>query len=213
MLPLYVYGAGGLGREILYYVLEIVQQSGEFCVEGFVDDGVEVGKIMQGYPVLGGFDFLVQRREKTAVVMGIAETKIKRRLMERLSENSLLSFPTMIHPTAYLAKNVHIAEGVVVTPFVFISLEAVLERGVFLNVGTQVGHDCWVKAYSSVMPSVNLSGGVIVEEECFIGVGAKVLQGIHIGTGSVVGANSLVLRNVPPGVTAFGNPAIPRKFT
>jgi acetyltransferase-like isoleucine patch superfamily enzyme len=62
------------------------------------------------------------------------------------------------------------------------------------------------------MPSVNLSGGVVLEEGCYVGVGAKILQNITIGAWSVVGANSLVLRNVPSGVTAFGTPAIPRKM-
>jgi maltose O-acetyltransferase len=40
----------------------------------------------------------------------------------------------------------------------------------------------------------------------WIGGGALVLPGVSIGEGSVIGAGSVVTRDVPAGVLAFGNP-------
>ena len=40
-----------------------------------------------------------------------------------------------------------------------------------------------------------------------IGAGAKVLGPIYIGSNSKIGANSVVLNNVPEGATAVGIPA------
>lgn len=42
---------------------------------------------------------------------------------------------------------------------------------------------------------------------CFFGAGATVLGSVSIGHGSVIGAQSLVLRDVPPFSIAVGNPA------
>jgi len=42
----------------------------------------------------------------------------------------------------------------------------------------------------------------------FLGCGVTVLGNIHIGDGSTVGAGSLVLKPLPPGVTAVGSPAV-----
>lgn len=42
-----------------------------------------------------------------------------------------------------------------------------------------------------------------------IGVGACVLGAIHVGDDCVIGANSVVLRDLPPASTVFGNPARP----
>lgn len=48
---------------------------------------------------------------------------------------------------------------------------------------------------------------VIIEDDVFIGMQSLVLKGVTIGRGSVVGAGSVVVRNVPPGVIVAGNPA------
>ncbi len=41
----------------------------------------------------------------------------------------------------------------------------------------------------------------------FIGAGARVLGGIQVGDGAVIGANAVVIHDVPPGATAVGVPA------
>jgi serine O-acetyltransferase len=47
----------------------------------------------------------------------------------------------------------------------------------------------------------------VVEDNVDIGSGACVLGGVHVGKGSFVGANSVVIQEVPPGTTVFGVPA------
>lgn len=47
---------------------------------------------------------------------------------------------------------------------------------------------------------------VTICDNVWIGGNTVVMQGVTIGSGSVIGAGSVVTRNVPPGVIAFGNP-------
>jgi serine O-acetyltransferase len=42
-----------------------------------------------------------------------------------------------------------------------------------------------------------------------IGTGAKVIGGLRIGAGATVGANAVVVADVPPGATVVGAPARP----
>lgn len=48
---------------------------------------------------------------------------------------------------------------------------------------------------------------IMIEDDVFIGMNSLILKGVTIGRGSVVGAGSVVTRNVPPGVVVAGNPA------
>ncbi len=55
----------------------------------------------------------------------------------------------------------------------------------------------------------NLS--VILEDDVWIGARTIILKGVKIGEGAVVGAGSLVTRNLPPYSVCFGNPCKPVK--
>lgn len=50
-------------------------------------------------------------------------------------------------------------------------------------------------------------GAIIVEDDVWIGNGATILSGVTIGKGSIVGAASVVTKNVPPYAIVAGNPA------
>ena len=48
---------------------------------------------------------------------------------------------------------------------------------------------------------------VIIHDNCFIGFGSIVLPGVTIGPDSIVGAGSVVTKDVPPRTVAGGVPA------
>jgi maltose O-acetyltransferase len=48
---------------------------------------------------------------------------------------------------------------------------------------------------------------VVLEDNVFVGSRAIILKGVTIGKDSVIGAGSVVVRSIPPGVIAAGNPA------
>jgi len=50
-------------------------------------------------------------------------------------------------------------------------------------------------------------GPIIIEDDVWIGARSIVLTGVTIGKGSIVGAGSVVTRNIPPYSIAAGNPA------
>lgn len=47
----------------------------------------------------------------------------------------------------------------------------------------------------------------LLGDDVFVGAGARILGGIVIGDGANIGANAVVLKDVPPGATAVGVPA------
>ena len=47
----------------------------------------------------------------------------------------------------------------------------------------------------------------VVENDVWIGQNVTILPGVHIGSGAIIGANSVVSKDVPPYCIAAGNPA------
>jgi maltose O-acetyltransferase len=72
------------------------------------------------------------------------------------------------------------------------------------------GEHCIILAHDA-MPNEFLDasrlGRVVIHESCHFGAGTVILPGVEIGPRSIVGANSVVSRNIPPGTVAAGNPA------
>ena len=55
--------------------------------------------------------------------------------------------------------------------------------------------------------SATIAKPIIIEDGVWIGINATILQGVRIGKNSVIGANSVVTRDVPPNTVVAGNPA------
>lgn len=51
-----------------------------------------------------------------------------------------------------------------------------------------------------------------IGSDCWIGDNSVLLAGIHIGNGAVIGAGSVVTKDIPPFAIAVGNPAVVIRF-
>lgn len=57
-----------------------------------------------------------------------------------------------------------------------------------------------------------ICNGIVIEDGCWVGARTTLLGGVKVGKGSIVGAGSLVNKNIPPGCVAVGVPAKPVKW-
>lgn len=55
--------------------------------------------------------------------------------------------------------------------------------------------------------ALSLWGGVKIGNDCWIGEGVIILPGVSIGNGVILGARSVVRRDVPDWAVVIGNPA------
>ncbi|MGJ0490496.1 acyltransferase [Methylobacter sp.] len=85
-----------------------------------------------------------------------------------------------------------------------------LGNNVMLTACTILGHDGSIdvlnRAYGKKLDRV---GKVDIKDNVFIGHGAIILPGVTIGPNAIVGAGSIVTKDIPEGVIAVGNPAKP----
>ena len=98
-----------------------------------------------------------------------------------------------IHPGATIGRRFFIDHGMGVV----IGETAVVGDDVTLYHGVTLGGTSWNKGRRH--PTI--------EDGVVIGAGAKVLGPLTIGARAKIGSNAVVVKNVPPGTTAVGNPA------
>ena len=75
----------------------------------------------------------------------------------------------------------------------------------------QIGSHCSIYSISTID---NSYGKVVLKNNCRIGSHSTILPGVSIGKNSIIGAHSLVNKDIPNNVVAFGVPAkVVRKLT
>lgn len=105
--------------------------------------------------------------------------------------------------------SIHIGDGG------FINFNCVMLDGAPIRIGSHVLIGPAVQIYTFTHPldfrerrqPVEQSLPVTVGDDCWIGGGAVICPGVTIGARSVVGAGSVVTKDVPEGVVVAGNPA------
>lgn len=98
---------------------------------------------------------------------------------------------------------------------VIIGDRVTIKSGVQLWNGLRVGNDVFIGPNVTFTNDKYPQSGnktfkllsTIIENNVSIGGGAIILPGIHIGEGAVIGAGSVVTKNVPPKSLVMGNPA------
>ena len=77
------------------------------------------------------------------------------------------------------------------------------KEGVEIEDFVQVGSHCAIYSVSTIDGK---KGRVVLKENCRIGSHTTILPGVTIGKNAIIGAHSLVNRDVPDNVLAFGVP-------
>ena len=78
------------------------------------------------------------------------------------------------------------------------------QYGVIIEDDVQIGSHCSIYSISTIDDTF---GKVVLKRNCKIGSHSTVLPGISIGKNSIIGAHSLVNKDIPDNVVAFGVPA------
>ena len=78
--------------------------------------------------------------------------------------------------------------------------------GVVIHRDVVIGDDCMVMQQVT-LGQLAADGVPVIGSRVYIGSGAKVLGPVQIGDGARIGANAVVLHDVPAGATAVGVPA------
>lgn len=210
---LLIIGAGGLGREIKWLIERINTENrklgleNKWQLEGFIDDGIEAGTLIDGLQVLGDVDWLEKLNQEISVVCAIGNALNRTLVVEKIKDKSWIHFPNLIDPSVILSNDLKIGKGNVICAGCSLTVNITIHDFSIINPGCTVGHDTVLGNAVTIYPGANVAGNVTIGDRCELGTGCHVIQGITISTETIVGAGAVVIRNLPGKCTAVGNPA------
>lgn len=206
MKNIFIFGASGHGRS----TLNIIQSEQKYSLIGFIDSIKTVGSDYCGYPILGresDIGELIQSHEVKYFIIAIGDNYQRFAAAERIQKSHpSLDLVTSIHPSAVISSDVTIGAGSVIMPHVTVVSGCRIGKGCILNTKSSLDHDSVMGDWSSLAPGVTTGGNVKIGIRSSIGLGTNIIEKIEIGQDTVIGAGSLVLKNISDRLLAYGSP-------
>jgi serine O-acetyltransferase len=126
------------------------------------------------------------------------------RLKARLQAAGVPVLPRVAHRLAMALAQVSIGDPVVVHPGVYVLHGQVVVDGL-----VEIHPGVTIAPFVTIGLRAGDPRGAVIERDVSIGTGAKVIGPVRVGTGATIGANAVVVDDVPPGMTVAGAPARP----
>ena len=138
-------------------------------------------------------------------VGSVGNTALRERLFHLLQEYGY-HIPVVIDRTAVIASQVCLEQGIYVGKKAVVNAGSRIRKCAIINTGAIIEHDCDIGEFVHVSSGSVLCGGVEIGSRTHIGAGSVVRQQIRIGKDVLIGAGSVVVKDIPAGITAYGNP-------
>jgi len=210
----YILGTKGFSIEVTEYIHDNNKFYKEHInIEGYFDID-NSGYLLNNFtaPYLGNekeFYF----PSDSSVVIAIADPKAKSKTFD-FCKNNNINLSRIIHHSCFVSEKSIIKDGCILCPFVTITSNATIGFNFHANIYSYIAHDCIIGNNVTFAPSVKCNGNVHIGDNVYIGTGSIIKQGkssskpLKIGKNSTISAGAYVTKDVPEGMTVFGNPAI-----
>jgi len=206
MKNIIIYGASGHAKMIV----DIIHKNNKYTIKGFLDSYKSLNKTIYDYKIIGNLDMLpslIKEQDIYGIIIAIGDNYTRERAYNKIKNIAPnLKFVSSVHPSAILADDIILPQGVVIMPGAVANANAQIGEFCILNTKSSLGHDSTMADFSSLASGVIVGGNVKIGRCSAICLSASIVHNVTIGNHTVVGAASLVLKAVGDYKLVFGSP-------
>lgn len=204
-MKLGIYGAGGMGREVMLSARE----SGMWEDIFFVIDP-EFVPVSRNIKECQVFSLEETARnfshDDVELLICVGEPSHRQKLFNRVL-NFGLRMGRFVDPSVKLHEDTILGEGVIILRGCILASDVSIGDNSALSFGVILGHDNQIGRHCYLAPAVSTGGFVTFGDCSFGGLGCTVRENRTVGAGGIVGQGAVVIHNVPAQTTVVGNPA------
>ena len=198
---LIIIGASGHGKVVADIAVKMNQWKNIY----FLDDDETVKQCL-GFNVIGKVNDAVNYKDESDFFVAVGNNKVRKKIMEKIKAQDL-NITTLIHPSAAIGLDVKIDIGSVVMAGSIVNSSSIIGIGCIVNTRSSIDHDCVIEEYIHISPGATIAGSVCIKKNSWLGVGCIVTNNINITDDSVIGAGTVVIRDIITSGTYIGIPA------
>lgn len=206
MKQLVIIGARGFGREVYNIAINSIGYNSEFILKGFVDDKNDALDGYYGYPPILDSVENYSPAENDVFICALGDVVCKEKYVGIILGKGG-NFINLIHKTALISTNTIIGIGCIIGYYSNVSCDIKIGNFVTLQPFTEIGHDAVIGDFCHLNTYSFIGGYAKLDNMVTIHTGAKILPHMEVGAHTIIGAGSVVTRNIPPNVTTFVQPA------
>ena len=204
MTEMIVIGAGLYAAPMI----ELARASGYSPVAIYDRDSKMIGNTILNVPVMGTDDdlFGLDLAGKNLAI-AIGNNSVRLKLFDAiLLRKGIL--PALIHPTAFVSRSASVGRGCYIQPHAIIWPQVRLNDSVIISPSTMISHHTVIERGCMISTLTSVGSNISIGKSVFIGMGCTIMTGVReIGDYAIVGAGSVVIKDVEPGATVVGVPA------
>jgi sugar O-acyltransferase (sialic acid O-acetyltransferase NeuD family) len=175
-----------------------------------LDNKIKVDTVINGFKVVGNDNdlkyFYDNGYTHAFISFGDIQSQQNRLLLYLKLKKIGYILPNIIDNSSNLSEFVTLKEGIFVGKNTIINSNTTIGNCVILNSRATIEHDCEIGDFTNIATSVVINGNVKIGKKCFLGSGTVVRNGVSIGENSIIGMGSIVIKDMPSNIIAFGNP-------
>lgn len=196
---LLIIGASGHGK----VVADIAIKMNQWQSIAFLDDNSI--EYCMGLEVIGKTVDTLKYKDEADFFVAIGDNATREMVQKKLISQGL-SIATLVHPNAVIAGEVEIGIGTVIMAGVVINSSALIGKGCIVNTSSSLDHDNFIDDYVHISPGSRTAGGVKIGKGTWLGIGSIVRNNTSICSGCIVGAGSVVVKDIIKPGTYIGVP-------
>ena len=198
------------GGNQAHYTIDIIEKEGKYNIIGIIDSLHKIGTVRFGYKIIGKQENIKKLIIKYSIdggIISVGDNWSRYKISQQIFFlQPKFKWFNAIHPSVIIGNNVVFGTGVVAMAGCIFNPKTKIGNFTFFATGAQIDHDCTIDDFASVSAGSITGGHVFLGKFSAITLGVTVTDRLKIGENTVVGAGSLVLKDLPDNVLVYGVP-------